>query len=211
MTREERLYTMTMACLVEVANKLGIKIDKKGAKSKAVAKILAAEEAQKPAETAEKQTETAPAKKPAKQAEVKTAETTKVVNDDTCADGRTYAEIGKEIAEQAKKKAKDAKKSDRKTERVEVKQTLIDTLEACGGKYRVVGKRVRLVDANDKCYAYLLSNKSVARLYIRADVKQFSIVESIASDNVYSKSSYKKTAIIEFDNIAKILPELATR
>lgn len=43
MTREEKLYTMTMGCLVEVANRLGIKIDKKGAKAKAVAKILDAE------------------------------------------------------------------------------------------------------------------------------------------------------------------------
>lgn len=43
MTREEKLYSMTMTCLVEVANRLGIKIDKKGAKSKAVAKILEAE------------------------------------------------------------------------------------------------------------------------------------------------------------------------
>jgi len=46
MTREEKLYSMTMGCLVEVANKLGIKIDKKGAKSKAVAKILEAEKKQ---------------------------------------------------------------------------------------------------------------------------------------------------------------------
>lgn len=47
MTREEKLYSMTMTCLAEVANKLGIKIDKKGAKSKAVAKILEAEAKQK--------------------------------------------------------------------------------------------------------------------------------------------------------------------
>lgn len=47
MTREEKLFSMTMACLAEVANKLGIKIDKKGAKSKAVAKILDAEAKQK--------------------------------------------------------------------------------------------------------------------------------------------------------------------
>lgn len=46
MTREEKLYSMTMGCLVEVANKLGIKIDKKGAKAKAVAKILEAEKKQ---------------------------------------------------------------------------------------------------------------------------------------------------------------------
>jgi hypothetical protein len=42
MTREEKLTTMTMACLAEIAKGLGIKIDKKGAKAKAVAKIMEA-------------------------------------------------------------------------------------------------------------------------------------------------------------------------
>lgn len=45
MTREEKLYSMTMKCLVEVAEAEGIKIDKKGSKQKAVEKILAYEAA----------------------------------------------------------------------------------------------------------------------------------------------------------------------
>lgn len=45
MTREERLYSMRMIDLVNVAENLGIKINKKGAKSDAIAKILEAESA----------------------------------------------------------------------------------------------------------------------------------------------------------------------
>ena len=45
MTREEKLYSMTMANLQIVADKLGVKINKKAAKSQAVAKILEAENA----------------------------------------------------------------------------------------------------------------------------------------------------------------------
>ena len=47
MTREEQLWSMTMVNLVSVADKLGIKIDKKGAKAKAIEKIMAAETGQK--------------------------------------------------------------------------------------------------------------------------------------------------------------------
>ena len=43
MTREEKLYSMTMANLEIVADKLGIKINKKAAKSQAIDKILEAE------------------------------------------------------------------------------------------------------------------------------------------------------------------------
>lgn len=43
MTREDKLYSMKMVDLLKVANKLGVKINKKAAKSEAVEKILAAE------------------------------------------------------------------------------------------------------------------------------------------------------------------------
>ena len=43
MTREDKLYSMRMQELAKVAEKLGIKIDKKAAKSKAIEKILEAE------------------------------------------------------------------------------------------------------------------------------------------------------------------------
>lgn len=47
MTREEHLYSMRMQELVGVAEKLGIKINTKAAKSQAIEKILAAEEMNK--------------------------------------------------------------------------------------------------------------------------------------------------------------------
>lgn len=43
MTREEKLISMKMVDLVAVAEKLGIKINKKGSKEKAIEKIIAAE------------------------------------------------------------------------------------------------------------------------------------------------------------------------
>ena len=106
MTREEKLYSMTMVSLVEVANKLGIKIDKKGAKSKAVAKILAAENAV----TEEKPVETVAETEPV----VETVAEPTVVEELT---DEQYAEVGKEIAEQAKEKAKSARKP--KTEKAD--------------------------------------------------------------------------------------------
>lgn len=47
MTREDKLYSMRMQDLVDVAEKLGIKINTKASKSKAIEKILAAEEMNK--------------------------------------------------------------------------------------------------------------------------------------------------------------------
>ena len=56
MTREEKLYSMTMTNLEIVADKLGIKINKKAAKSQAVAKILEAEAQQEWEEPQKKDT-----------------------------------------------------------------------------------------------------------------------------------------------------------
>ena len=66
MTREEKLWSMTMRALLEEAEKAGVKIDRKGAKEKAIAKILAAETAEQEKETVqepetvEQEQETAP-------------------------------------------------------------------------------------------------------------------------------------------------------
>lgn len=70
---------MTMACLAEVAKRLNVKIDKKGAKAKAVAKILEAEQKLAPT-VEEKQAETAKktkAVKEVKKPEEKPAKPTK--------------------------------------------------------------------------------------------------------------------------------------
>ena len=91
MTREEKLYAMKMADLAEVAEKLGIKINKKAAKSEAVEKILLAEEMNKQneKELAAEEKENA------------------ATNEDICADGTAYSEIGKEIVAQATEKAEE--------------------------------------------------------------------------------------------------------
>jgi hypothetical protein len=93
MTREQKLYAMRMVDLAEVAEKLGVKIDKKGKKSVAVQKILDAESKDK----AEKLVE---------------------LKEEYCGDGTSLAEVGKEIAEQAKQKANVAKKNNKKQKTV---------------------------------------------------------------------------------------------
>lgn len=67
MTREEKLYSMTMKMLIIEAEKIGVKIDKKGAKEKAVNKILAAEAAKAAAQ--EPKIEEAPAPEETKEEE----------------------------------------------------------------------------------------------------------------------------------------------
>ena len=48
MTREDKLYAMRMVDLVNLAEKLNIKINKKGSKTVAIEKIMAAEAAKQP-------------------------------------------------------------------------------------------------------------------------------------------------------------------
>lgn len=62
MTREEKLYSMRMQDLVKIADKLGIKINTKAAKSKAIETILAAEEMNKQNENELKKEEAATVK-----------------------------------------------------------------------------------------------------------------------------------------------------
>lgn len=93
MTREEKLYSMTMKALVEEAEKIGVKIDKKGSKQKAVEKMLAAE--------------------------AKMAEVAETAEEEKCSDGTEYAEVMQEITAGAEKKAEEAKtkKKERKARR----------------------------------------------------------------------------------------------
>ena len=93
MTREEKLIAMNGQTLIKVADKLGVKVTcnrtrtaLKESKMNVVKRILAAENG------------------------------SSNVDEDTCADGRKYSDIGKEIAEQAKEKAKKAKSKSIKKE-----------------------------------------------------------------------------------------------
>ena len=109
MTREEKLYSMRMVDLATVAEKLNVKIDKKGSKAEAIKIILAAEEDMYIAEVMKQKEDLeiecpkiaeAPELVPMPGAE-KLAE----LKEEYCEDGTSYADIGKEIAAQAKEKA----------------------------------------------------------------------------------------------------------
>lgn len=245
MTREEKLYSMTMACLVQVANRLGIKIDKKGAKSKAIAKILEAEAQQDaklvPMPGSEKLADVD--KEVAKQQSQRASKKQKKVETDdelvaeimnqkaelgiecpeiksveivNAGDGTPLAEVGKEIVEQAKEKAKKAskkkasKKSAKKFENVVASrndgQILVsDELDKNKAKYKIVGKRIRLLDADNKCFAYILTNKSNIRVYICESSESYSQIANTAVDNKYSKSRYNKTVVIEYNDVKAVV------
>lgn len=120
MTREEKLYSMTMKYLAEVAEAEGIKIDKKGSKQKAVEKILAyeaaaaevrEEEEKALTETAEQQTETA---------EETTAEET--------------------TAEQPKKERKERRKKEQTVDVSALLEFIIDEWQKTGGIVKVPAK-----------------------------------------------------------------------
>ena len=207
MSREDKLFSMTMACLVEVADKLGIKIDKKGAKAKAVAKILAAE-AERDAKEAE-----------AKEAEKDSLEISNAIvadferDDDTCADGTAYVEIGKEIAEEAKAKAKKAKaekKAKKSAENaVNVKEALIAVLDGCNAKYKVSSKRIRIYDANGPI-AILMLNKSSVNAFIK-DVCLSDALDGYfkeITDEGYIKSGYNNCLGINAEDFKSIIPNL---
>lgn len=132
MTREEKLFAMRMTELVAEAERLGVKIDKKGRKDKAVARILAfeAEQAQAVAD-AEEQT----------------------ADDTTCGDGTPFTEVMQEIvagAEQkAEKKARKARQSKRTFE-----ELLADIPVRAGLIYRrLKGNRVGIVEGNKRLLA----------------------------------------------------------
>ena len=93
MTREEKLYSMRLIDLVDIATALGIKINVKGKKADAVAKILAAE-----AEAAEAAKD------------VETAEPEQTTEPETCGDGTPFPTVMNEIITGAAEKAKKASK-----------------------------------------------------------------------------------------------------
>ena len=89
MTRAQEVYSMTMAQLIKEAERLGVKIDKKGKKIKAADKILAAEAAKN----------------------VETTEPEQTTEPDTCSDGTPFSTVMNEIVAGAAEKAKASKKA----------------------------------------------------------------------------------------------------
>lgn len=229
MTREEKLYSMTMGCLVEVANKLGIKIDKKGAKSKAVAKILEAEKKQAeamsvdesklvPMPGAEKLADVDKEVKKIqdkRKAEKKQKAKKEITNPEDISDDEYVAEVmeqKKELGIECPPIEKVEIVKEKKQKKVsavasrELGQSLVsDELDKAKAKYKIVGKRIRLIDKDNKCFAYILTNKSNIRVYIRESSASYSQIADVAVDNKYSKSKYNKTATIEYSNVKAVV------
>lgn len=128
MTREEKLYSMTMKCLAEVAEAEGIKIDKKGSKQKAVEKILAYEAAAAEVREEEQEvlTET-----------FQTAEEKVTVTEEP-------AEVAEEKAIEQQKKEKKERKPRKKKEQNAAVSALLDYIitewQSMGGIVKMPGK-----------------------------------------------------------------------
>lgn len=134
MTREEKLYSMTMKCLVEVAEAEGIKIDKKGSKQKAVEKILAYEAAAVEVREEEQMAlaENAP------------ESTENAFNDDVCSDGTIYTEVMQEIVSGAELKAQKAKKERKQRQKKEQTADVIALLDYIMTEWQNMGGNVKM-------------------------------------------------------------------
>ena len=191
MTREEKLYSMTMVNLVEVANKLGIKIDKKGAKSKAVAKIIAAENAVEESKES---------------AKVEAVEV--VVDNEQNLTDEQYAEIGKEIAEEAKKKLQKEKVSSD-----ESKVDVIAVVEGIIKSFNLDYKRSRDgvgIIVNKKRVLDFWKRTNKARVYISSNDGRFDKISKSKliinlHDNPNTKSKLNKSFYVDVSNIKSII------
>lgn len=195
MTREDKLYSMRMVELAEVAEKLGIKIDKKGSKSKAIEKILAAEAS-------------APAVKPEKKAS-KSAKP--VANDDVAGDGTPIAEVGKEIAEQAKQKSAKAK-SEKKQKTVKEKVDTIAIVESLCQQMKLQYKRSRDgigIFSENKRVLDIWRRSDKIRVYVSSENPKFKKIDKKIvlklSDNPSKSSKLDKSFYVECANIETLL------
>jgi hypothetical protein len=216
MTREEKLWSMTMVNLVSVAEKLGVKIDKKGAKEKAIKKIIAAEDAKNA-----KTDNLVPMPGAEKLAELK-----KEVSEDKCADGRTYAEIGKEIAKEAKEKAKKAKaekkvsakksveKKKEKKSKIDFAEKRAEVTEIC----KSINYSTKFYEKQTAKYIILMNadNKNVANLYIGSKrctllIKEASAPKGLTPDRVRN-CAFNWAIDIEYSKmkseLVKLLPKI---
>ena len=228
MTRKEKLTSMTMACLVQVANRLGIKIDKKGAKSKAVAKILEAEQSQNAGDgtpLAEVGKEIAQqASDKAKKASKKQQ---KVETDDELVAEimNQKAELGiecppiesVEIVSETKPetKKKQSKKSEKKQSDKEPKVSAAEVnerLQTILGKLAVnfiVGKySIVLRDESKKKYAEICCNKNGLRVYLREDAPCIENLGNRVESRVKCVSKYNKFVSIAINEMFELVSKL---
>lgn len=208
MTREQKLYSMRMIELAEVAEKLGIKIDKKGSKSKAIEKILDAEQT---AEVMKQKKELGIECPPIKSVEI--------VSTDCAGDGTPLAEVGKEIANDAKQKAKDAKskkpekKSSAKPKKE--KKDSVDTIafaESICKQMKLEYKRSRdgvgiFVEGKRVIDMWRRSDK--VRVYMSSANPKFKKIDKKIvinlNDNPSKSSKLDKSFYVEYANIEKMI------
>lgn len=228
MTREEKLYSMTMACLAQVALRLGIKIDKKGAKAKAVAKILEAEQSQNAGDgtpLAEVGKEIAQqASDKAKKASKKQK---KVETDDELVAEimNQKAELGiecppiesVEIVSETKPETekKQSKKSEKKQSDKEPKVSAAEVnerLQTILGKLAVnfiVGKySVVLRDENKKKYAEICCNKNGLRVYLREDADCIEKLGDRVEDDPSPSGKYTKIVLVAVNEMFELISKL---
>ena len=148
------------------------------------------------AEQAKQKAKKAKAEKSAKKADSKKSE-------------KKSAPAKKSDAKKSEKKSSDKPKRVPSEEAQKVKQSVISFLKKNKAMFKEVGKRVRLIDAEGKCYAYILSNKSGIRIYVKEDCKQYNAIKNVASDNKYIKSKYNKTALVEIGKMESVLSKMS--
>ena len=216
MTREEKLYSMTMVNLVEVANSLGIKIDKKGAKSKAVAKILEAEDKREitnpdnipdveyVAEVMEQKKDLGIECPIIDSYEIVDVDTEKELTDEQ------YAEIGKEIVEQAEKKAEKAEKAKKKTvDKVDVIAVVEDIAKALNLTYKRSRDGIGIF-SNEKRVLDLWKRTDKVRVYMSGDDSKFneistsSLIEKL-HDNPSKNAKLNKSFYVVLANVSSVL------
>lgn len=198
MTREDRLYAMTGATLIQVADKLGVKVycnktrtALKEAKANVIERILAAEKAAEEAETAE-----------IMQAKIDAGVEIAEINPEEV---QIVDEIQpEEVVEVKTKKQKKERKTVLNTARLT--EEVIEVLTDNNIKFRVIGKRVRFLDSDNKCFAFVIPNKNDIRLYIMSDAVKTDVEKY--EENKNKKSRYTKTNKYTLDEFTEFVETL---
>lgn len=202
MTREDKLYSMRMVELADVAENLGIKIDKKGSKSKAIEKILAAEEMNK-------QNEKELAKEAKDSLEISNAIAAEF-EESLAGDGTPLAEVGKEIAKQAKQKAKNASAKPKKAKKDGI--DTIDFAESICKKMKLEYKRSRDgvgIFLENKRVLDMWRRSDKVRVYMSSENPKFKKLDKKIvinlNDNPSKSSKLNKSFYVEYANIEKMI------
>ena len=145
-------------------------------------------------------------------------EVSKDKDDDTCADGRKYAEIGKEIAEQAKQKAEEAKTANKKNTAKANKPATDSPIAIATAFCSKLGKKYRVTTAKNNVGIYvddvrvvdIWGRKTKIRVYVSGDNKAFKSLSTklYEKDSTANKGKLNVSVYIEQSNIETALTQL---